>query len=217
MSSPLRKDRTASSRTPSSRTASSRTPSGTGRPVPGSRAGTARAGTAGRTGARTGTAAAAGVRTTAARAAATRISAARTGMAARTGTARARPAVRRTGSRPVVAPRTPFAILVLALLGVGLVLMLMLNGALAADSFRQRELQQQLTGLSLQEQDLRRQVDGLQAPAALAEAARRLGMVPSGDPAFIVFAPDGSRQVIGSPAPATGAQGGQNSGAGGHR
>lgn len=89
------------------------------------------------------------------------------------------------------------------LLGTGLVGMLALNGALAADSFRQRALQQQVDDLQLREQQLRRQVDALQAPAALAEAAQKLGMVPSGDPAFVVFRADGSHRVLGAPTPAT--------------
>jgi cell division protein FtsB len=93
-------------------------------------------------------------------------------------------------------------LLVLVLLGGGLVLLLLLNAASAADSFRQRSLQSQLSALSLQEQDLQRQVANLQAPQALARAALRLGLVPSGDPGFIVLRPDGSYRVLGTPAPA---------------
>jgi len=102
-----------------------------------------------------------------------------------------------------VAPRAPFVLLVLALLGGGLVLLLLLNAALAADSFRQRELQRQIGALNLQEQELQRTVADLQAPGALAEQARKLGMVPSGEPGFLVLMPDGTFRIVGTPTAAT--------------
>lgn len=121
----------------------------------------------------------------------------------------ARPATGRAGTarpapRPArgTAPRAPFVLLVLTLLGGGLVLLLLLNAASAADSFRQRTLQDQLSALNLQEQQLQRQVASLQAPQMLAQAARKLGLVPSGDPGFIVLQPDGSYRVLGTPTPA---------------
>lgn len=138
---------------------------------------------------------------------------ARTATAARTGTARAATAAR-VGVRrePVVrllpgaapaAPRAPFVLLVLALLGGGLVLLLLLNAASAADSFRQRELQKQIGALNLQEQELQRTVASMQAPGALADSARKLGMVPSGEPGFLVLMPDGTFRIVGTPTVAT--------------
>jgi cell division protein FtsB len=101
------------------------------------------------------------------------------------------------------APRAPFVLLVLVLLGGGLVLLLLLNAASAADSFRQHELQRQISALQLREQELQRRVADLQAPGALAGQARKLGMVPSGEPGFLVLMPDDTFRLVGDPVPAT--------------
>lgn len=97
-------------------------------------------------------------------------------------------------------PRTPFVVLVVGLLGVGLVGLLVLNTVIAENSFRMHELRKSTAALSLQEQQLQREIDDLEAPGALAIRARRLGMVPAGNPAFIRLS-DGS--VLGVPTPAT--------------
>jgi cell division protein FtsB len=106
------------------------------------------------------------------------------------------------GAQPT-APRAPFVLLVLALLGGGLVLLLLLNTASAADSIRQHQLQRQISGLQLREQEMQRRMADLQAPGALAEQARKLGMVPSGEPGFLVLMPDGTFRIVGDPVPAT--------------
>jgi hypothetical protein len=113
------------------------------------------------------------------------------------------PVVRLLPASTTSAPRAPFVLLVLALLGGGLVLLLLLNAASAADSFRQRELQRQINAANLREQELQRKVATMQAPGALADAARTLGMVPSGEPGFLVLMPDGTFRIVGSPVPAT--------------
>jgi cell division protein FtsB len=100
-------------------------------------------------------------------------------------------------------PRTPFVVLVLGVLGTGLVALLLLNSALAADSFAQRRLQRQNTELSLREQELAREIAALEAPGALATAARRLGLVPSGERGFLIIDKDGRAHVVGSAVPAT--------------
>ena len=79
------------------------------------------------------------------------------------------------------APKTPFVLLVLCLLGGGLVTLLLLSSASSADAFTQRRLQQENRALTLQEQELGRQVAALEAPGALAERARKLGLVPGAD------------------------------------
>ena len=101
------------------------------------------------------------------------------------------------------APKTPFVLLVLALLGGGLITLLLLNSAAAADAFAQRELQQRNRELSVKEQELVRQVAALEAPGSLDARARRLGLVPAGAPGFLVVDPSGRTKVTGSPAPAT--------------
>ncbi|MGI8869265.1 MAG: hypothetical protein ACR2F6_10555, partial [Mycobacteriales bacterium] len=80
--------------------------------------------------------------------------------------------LRRTG-----APRAPFVLLVIALLGVGLVVLLLVNTAMATGSFTERTLQTKNDALSLQKQQLERSVQGLDTPQSLAAAAARLGMV----------------------------------------
>ncbi len=101
------------------------------------------------------------------------------------------------------APRKPFAVLVVALLVAGLVLVLLINTANAGASFRQSSLQQRNDELTLRQQQLSQEVDALDTPQSLSSAARRLGMVPGGDPAFLVLLPGGSAKVLGTPAPAT--------------
>ena len=90
--------------------------------------------------------------------------------------------------------RTPFVLLLVALLGVGLITLLLLNTALSQDSFRLSDLRRQSAQLTDDEQGLERQIADLEAPARLAKMARSLGMKPSGNPIFL-RTPDG--RVIG--------------------
>ena len=93
------------------------------------------------------------------------------------------------------AARTPFVLLVVALLGGGLIGLLMLNSALSAGAFQMDDLQKDTKSLTDEEQALQRDIDSYSAPDALERRARELGMVPGGDPAFLN--PDGT--VKGSP------------------
>jgi hypothetical protein len=76
------------------------------------------------------------------------------------------------------APRTPFALLVLGLLGGGLVCLLVINTTLGAASFKISELQQAGTTLAQQEQTLQSQVSTLANPAQVERRAYQLGMRP---------------------------------------
>ncbi|MER0445124.1 hypothetical protein ABR738_11190 [Streptomyces sp. Edi4] len=96
------------------------------------------------------------------------------------------------------AARTPFVLLVVALLGGGLITLLVLNSALNEGSFKLSEYRRQTTDLTDEQQALQRDVDDLSAPDALARRAGDLGMVPGGSPVFL--GPDGT--VKGVPAPA---------------
>lgn len=107
------------------------------------------------------------------------------------------------GSSPSRAPRAPFVLLILGILGCGLVALLLLNTATASDSFRADSLQQQNNALTLRQQALQRDVSALEAPQALAKAAAALGMVPGPDPAFLILNKDGSAKVVGNPSPST--------------
>lgn len=117
---------------------------------------------------------------------------------ARNGT-RPAPVVRR-GSH---AARMPFVLLIVGLLTAGLVTLLLLNTATASGSFTESELSDRNAALTLQQQELERTVGALNTPDGLAAAAAKLGMVPGGDPVFLLIKPDGSSKIIGTPAPAT--------------
>lgn len=103
----------------------------------------------------------------------------------------------RSGAR-----RAPFLLLVACLLVGGLCALLALNTAAAAEELRRHAIAQSNAGLADDVQQLRAELDARQAPAALASAAARLGMVPAGDAAFLSLQPDGRAKVLGSPQPA---------------
>ncbi|MFF1413222.1 hypothetical protein ACFVX6_26205 [Streptomyces sp. NPDC058289] len=96
------------------------------------------------------------------------------------------------------AARTPFVLLVVALLGGGLISLLLLNSALNQGSFQLSKLKRETTTLTDEEQALQRDVDGYSAPDALQRRAHELGLVPGGSPVFI--GPDG--KVAGTASPA---------------
>nr|WP_229924464.1 hypothetical protein [Streptomyces sulfonofaciens] len=108
---------------------------------------------------------------------------------------------------PSGAARTPFVLLVVVLLGGGMIGLLVLNSSVNEGSFQLSELKRQTTDLTDEEQALQREVNGYAEPGALERRARRLGMVPGGDPVFLD--PDGTvRGVTASPgAPSPGAPG----------
>lgn len=138
----------------------------------------------------------------------------------RPGTTSTRPASRDTGTRRPAAPTrpatkpsigttdtrasgtAPFVLLIMVLLTGGLVATLWLSTAAAADSYRLDEARQVARDLSEQSERLHRDVEAAQSAPALAAAARAQGMVPAGEPAVLVIAPDGSSQVVGDPKPA---------------
>ncbi|WP_030707350.1 hypothetical protein [Streptomyces sp. NRRL F-2580] len=118
------------------------------------------------------------------------------GQAARLGRALGgRPARPRPGGQ---AARMPFVLLVVALLGGGLISLLLLNSALNEGSFQLTRLKKETTALTDEEQALQRDVDAYSAPDALQRRAQELGLVPGGSPVFI--GPDG--KVAGTAVPA---------------
>lgn len=86
-------------------------------------------------------------------------------------------AVRAKSSPAALAlPRMPFVLLVLAMLGGGLVCLLVVNTTLGATSFRLSQLQRENAKLSLQEQTLQGKIQNEQAPDEIAQRAYQLGM-----------------------------------------
>ena len=83
------------------------------------------------------------------------------------------------------APKTPFVLLVGALLTAGLGGLLFLHTAIAEDSFRLHDLTTHSAVLTDREQALEQEIAALAAPQRLAARAKTLGMVRSENPAFI--------------------------------
>lgn len=92
------------------------------------------------------------------------------------------------------------ALLSVGLLGVGLLVLLLLNISIGKGAYALTELQAQQRELAEQKQALSEQVEQAGAPQRLAKQARRLGMVPAPNTAF-VRVPDG--RVQGQPEVAT--------------
>lgn len=101
-----------------------------------------------------------------------------------------RPPLQLVRPRPARPARTPFVVVLLAVGGLGLLTLLLLNTVVAQDAFRLYALQTSGVALNEQEQQLQKEVDIEESPARLAERARRLGMVAGGDPLFLQL-PDG--------------------------
>jgi hypothetical protein len=94
------------------------------------------------------------------------------------------------------ARRTPFVVLICALLVAGVVGLLMFNTQMQQTSFAATALQHRATDLRAQQQDLAMQLQRLRDPQELAQRARNLGMVVPADPAFVRLS-DG--RVLGTP------------------
>jgi hypothetical protein len=115
-----------------------------------------------------------------------------------------RPSVRRPPLRVVQAPPTAgsplgFAIVCAALLGAGLISLLLLNTAVAQDSFGLQRLQAGSQQLADQKEALIQSNDLAAAPAQLATRAWAMGLVPAGSAGFVQL-PSG--QVLGVANPA---------------
>jgi hypothetical protein len=78
------------------------------------------------------------------------------------------------GWRPV--SRTPFILLVLALLGGGLVCLLVINTTLAAASYQISNLQRSSGAATQRVQELQQEVASEQSPSSIEQRALRLGM-----------------------------------------
>ena len=100
--------------------------------------------------------------------------------------------------------RVPFVVLVIVALGVGLGVTLWLSTDAAERSYQLGHARQVNEALMQQKEGLERDVLEAQAAPALAEAARKLGMIPSRDTAHLVQDAAGNWIVVGTPKPAEG-------------
>jgi hypothetical protein len=81
------------------------------------------------------------------------------------------------GASSAAIARTPFIVFVTALLGGGLICLLVINTILATGSYQISRLQQAQADRAQQVQALRQQVAQESAPSVIAKRARELGMV----------------------------------------
>jgi cell division protein FtsL len=118
----------------------------------------------------------------------------------------------RVGPRPqskralrLVAPvakrarRTPFVVVLLAIVGSGLVGLILISTAMQAQTFELAELTTQARELETRQEALQREVSELESPENLGPLAVQHGMVPSQAPVYLQLS-DGT--VRGSPKPA---------------
>jgi hypothetical protein len=93
-----------------------------------------------------------------------------------------------------------FAVVCAALLGAGLIALLLLNTAVAQDSFGLQRLQTGSQQLADQRQALTQSNDLAAAPAQLATKAWAMGLVPAGGAGFVQL-PSGKVLGVANPAP----------------
>ncbi|WP_245668903.1 hypothetical protein [Nocardia xishanensis] len=105
----------------------------------------------------------------------------------------------------VMAARIPFVAAIIAMLGCGLALTLLLTTRAAEDSYQLSDARELNRKLSEERAGLQREVEAADSAPELAARARELGMIPAKDPARLVIEPDGTVTVIGKEVPAQGA------------
>lgn len=96
------------------------------------------------------------------------------------------------------APRVPFVMLVVTLLGAGLIGLLLLNTALQRGAYQVTDLQNRAKALSIRQQNLEVTMADLSQPQSVAQKALKLGMVQNPNPAFIDLA---TGKVLGTALP----------------
>ncbi len=100
--------------------------------------------------------------------------------------------------------RVPFVVLVIGALGLGLALTLWLSTDSAERSYQLSDARERARVLQEQKESLERDVREAQSAPALAESARKEGMIPTRDTAHLVQDPSGNWVVVGTPKPADG-------------
>lgn len=110
------------------------------------------------------------------------------------------PAPSTPSRRTATSSRAPFIVLVLVLAAGGLIGLVLLNTAVNENAFRLHDLSTGQGALDKEEQRLQQALDDQESPTKLAERAKKMGLVPAGDPGFVVL-PDG--KIVGTPVPAS--------------
>lgn len=112
---------------------------------------------------------------------------------------RAQRAAPRHGCPDSADARTPFVMLVMALLATALIATLWLSTAATADSYHLESARKTVRNLTERSEGLSRAVATLETAPELARRARELGMVPAGDPARLIVGSDGTVTLVGEP------------------
>ena len=97
------------------------------------------------------------------------------------------------------AGRTPFVVVVLTVISLGLVGLIFMSTVLQSQSFELAKLDRQATALQTEQESLTHDLNMLKSPAGLASTAISYGMVPNANPVFLRLS-DG--KVIGKADPA---------------
>src|SRR6516225_1324279 len=103
-----------------------------------------------------------------------------------------------------LAGKVPFVVLIIGALGLGLGLTLWLSTDSAERSYKLSHAREKNRLLQQQKESLERDVREAESAPALAEAARKQGMIPTRDTAHLVQDPSGNWVVVGTPKPADG-------------
>jgi len=111
------------------------------------------------------------------------------------------PKLRAVPKAPARMARIPFILVVMALFGMGMSGLLMLNTTLQNQAFEARTLNRQATELAYSQADLETQISRLAAPQELARRASQLGLRANPTPAFLEL-PSG--KIVGKATPVTG-------------
>nr|WP_296771905.1 hypothetical protein [Rhodococcus sp. (in: high G+C Gram-positive bacteria)] len=103
-----------------------------------------------------------------------------------------------------ITAKIPFVALIIGLLSLGLGLTLLLTTRSAGDSYVLSDAKAVNERLVQEQASLQRDVELADSAPELARKAADQGMIPAANAARLLVAPDGSAQVIGTPAPAQG-------------
>ncbi|MGV9415144.1 hypothetical protein ACWDOP_35030 [Nocardia sp. NPDC003693] len=111
--------------------------------------------------------------------------------------------LRRSGG-PAPRGRMSFVASIIALLGCGLALTLLLTTRATEGSYQLGDARRSNQQLSDERAALQREVEAADSAPELAARAAQLGMIPAKDPARLLIGPDGEVTVVGDPVPAQG-------------
>ncbi|NGY57469.1 hypothetical protein G7043_00835 [Lentzea sp. NEAU-D13] len=99
--------------------------------------------------------------------------------------------------------KAPFVVLVMLVLGAGVAGIMYFSTQAAADTYRLQEARAEAERLTLQMEQLRREVALLESPTDLARRAGEMGLVEPSNPARLRQNPDGTVEEFGKPSAPT--------------